>query len=188
MIRGGKASVLVGTNESSWLEAKSTGYDLTVEARKIELAQDVAKFANAEAGGLLILGLTTKRGSSGDTIRQVVPIHLARLKVRQYRAVIDKRVFPPIEGLEVESIPTEPGKGLMLILVPPRPEELKPFLVHGAIVANRVEGAFVSVVRRRGEDSIPVTAAALHSMLAAGRALMRGKAVPSPTRSRSHKR
>jgi len=47
---------------------------------------------------------------------------------------------------------------LMLIDIPPQPEELKPFLVHGAIVDGRIEGAFISIVRCRGESSIPITA------------------------------
>lgn len=62
---------------------------------------------------------------------------------------------------------------MILIDIPPQPEELKPFLVHGAIVNGAVEGAFISIVRRRGESSIPTTASMIHSTLAAGRALLR---------------
>jgi hypothetical protein len=44
-----------------------------------------------------------------------------------------------------------PDDGMLILIdVPPQPEELKPFLVHGAIVDGRAEGAFVSIVRRRG--------------------------------------
>jgi hypothetical protein len=62
--------------------------------------------------------------------------------------------------------------------VPPQPEELKPFLVHGAILEGKVEGAFVSIVRRRGEHSVPITAPAIHAMLSAGRALLRRGQLP----------
>ena len=62
--------------------------------------------------------------------------------------------------------------------MPPQADELKPFLVHVAIVHGKVEGAFISIVRRRDEHSVPVTAAALHGMLAAGRALLRLGAIP----------
>jgi hypothetical protein len=72
---------------------------------------------------------------------------------------------------------------LVLIDVPPQPEELKPFLVHGAIVNGRIEGAFISIVRRRGESSIPITAPMIHSTLAAGRALLRFPKVFAPTMS-----
>jgi hypothetical protein len=67
---------------------------------------------------------------------------------------------------------------LILIDVPPQPEELKPFLVHGAIVDGEAQGAFISIVRRRGDGSIPVTAPMIHSMLAAGRALLRRGELP----------
>ena len=70
---------------------------------------------------------------------------------------------------------------LVLLDIPPQPEELKPFLVHGAIVDGRVEGAFISIVRRRGESSIPITAPMIHSTLAAGRALLRGGELPPPS-------
>jgi hypothetical protein len=81
--------------------------------------------------------------------------------------------FPPQDGVVVEQISVSPGAALVLVYVPPEPEELKPFLVQGAIVGGRQEGAYISIVRRRGEASIPITAAAIHSTLAAGRALLR---------------
>jgi hypothetical protein len=66
------------------------------------------------------------------------------------------------------------GDGMLVVVsLPPQPEELKPFLVHGAIVDGAVEGAFISIVRRRGEASIPITAQSIHATLAAGRALLR---------------
>lgn len=44
----------------------------------------------------------------------------------------------------------------------------------GAIVQGRTEGAFISIVRRRGEHSVPLSPAVIHAALAAGRALLRG--------------
>jgi hypothetical protein len=73
------------------------------------------------------------------------------------------------------------GGYVMVIHVPAQPEELKPFLVHGAIVGRKVEGAFISIIRRRGEESIPVRPESIHSTLAAGRALLRGKTAGTPT-------
>jgi hypothetical protein len=175
LIRGGRADLLIGVRESSWLEAKSVTYPLSSQEEKIRLAQDVAKFANAEEGGLLVVGLRTRKGPQGDVIRGVSPIPLSRLNVRRYRAVIDRRVFPPVEGLQVEVVEMDPDSGMLLVTVPPQPDELKPFLVHGAIVGDRADGASISIVRRRGEDSIPVTAPGIHAMLAAGKGVMRRK-------------
>jgi hypothetical protein len=67
---------------------------------------------------------------------------------------------------------------LILIDVPPQPEELKPFLVHGAVVDGKAEGEFISIVRRQGDETIPITAKAIHSTLAAGLALLRRGELP----------
>jgi hypothetical protein len=181
LLRGGRAELLVGQPESDWLEAKSIGYDLETDRAKIELAQDVARFANSERGGLIILGAKAKRRSDGEQIVGLSPLKVASSSKR-YQSVIDHRVYPPIEGLEVITVGINemPGRHLMVVHVPAQQEELKPFLVHGAIVAGRVEGAFISIVRRRGEQSIPIGASAIHAQLAAGRALLRGEHRLSP--------
>ena len=71
------------------------------------------------------------------------------------------------------------GRGhLLAILVPAQPEESKPVLVHGAIVGDKTEGAFISIVQRRSEHSITTTAQSIHATLAAGRALLRRGEVP----------
>jgi hypothetical protein len=67
---------------------------------------------------------------------------------------------------------------IFVVHVPPQPEEHKPFLVQGAIVNGKVEGAFISILRRRGEESIPITAASIHATLSAGRALLRRGQLP----------
>ena len=178
LLRAGQAASLIGVEESDWLDVKERPYELksatakVAEAAKIELGQDVARFANAQLGGLLVVGMRARRRAEKEVVVRVVPANLDQLSVQQYRAVIDRRVFPPVENLSVEAIETSPGKGLLIILIPPQPEESKPFLVHGAIVGGQVEGAFISIVRRRGEASIPITGPSIHAMLVAGRALL----------------
>jgi hypothetical protein len=61
LVRGGRADLLIGQPEGPWLDVKARAYDLSGDAGKISLAQDVAKFANAEHGGLLIIGLEAKK-------------------------------------------------------------------------------------------------------------------------------
>lgn len=63
---------------------------------------------------------------------------------------------------------------LVLVEVPPQPEELKAFLVSGAVVHGRVEGAFISIVRRRGEHSLAISPAGIHAAVPAG-PLLRGE-------------
>ncbi|SDO02418.1 hypothetical protein SAMN05660199_01152 [Klenkia soli] len=178
LVRGGQLRALVGQPEGHWLDVKSQHYDLTGTAGRIALAQSVARFANAEDGGVVVVGMTTKAVPGGEIIRKVTAVPLQAGMDRRYQQVCDERIFPPVFGLAVEQVPIEGGM-VMLIEVPPQPEELKPFLVHGAIVDGRAEGTFISIVRRRGEASIPITAPMIHAQLAAGRALLRGESPPS---------
>jgi hypothetical protein len=174
LLASGRVDLLIGQPESAWLEVKSSPYNLDNEASKVELAQDVSRFANGEFEGLLVIGIRTRRRPDGEVLSGLSPSTYPANVLRRYRDVLDRRIHPPIEGLEVEKVAVS-GGDLICIRVPAQPEELKPFLVHGAVVAGRHEGGFISIVRRRGEHSIPVTGPAIHSMLAAGRALLRGK-------------
>jgi hypothetical protein len=181
----GRADILIGQPECQWLDAKSQDYDLDDDAGKISIAQDVARFANGETGGAVVVGLRTRKVSGGEVISAVSPIRSPRSGVRRHRQAIDNRVFPPPDGLSVQQVAIT-GGAMIVIYVPPQVEELKPFLVHGAIVNGKAEGAFISILRRRDDESIPITAPSIHATLAAGRALLRrgelpATFVPSPT-------
>lgn len=178
LLCAGRAELLVGVAEGQWLDVKSQDYDLDSDRGRISLAQDAARFANGEEGGLIVVGMATKKSRGSETIARVCPVRRSRHGLRRHRQALDARVFPPIDGLAVEEVPLGTGI-LILVHVPPQPEELKPFLVHGAIVGQRIEGAFISIVRRRGEESVPITAPAIHSTLAAGRALLRRGDLPN---------
>jgi hypothetical protein len=51
---------------------------------------------------------------------------------------------------------------------------MQPYLVHGAVVGDKNEGTFFSIVRRRGEASIPTSAAQIHAYIVAGKAFLQG--------------
>jgi hypothetical protein len=173
LVAGGRADLLCGQPEGPWLDVKSAHYDLTTPKGKISLAQAVSRFANAEEGGIVVVGMSTKRIRGGELIDSIKPVPVDTATVRRYRQAIETCLFPFPVGLEIRPVETSPGEGLILVSLPSQEEELKPFLVHGAIVGDRVEGAYISIVRRSGEDSIPITAQQIHSTLAAGRALLR---------------
>lgn len=139
----------------------------------------MARFANGDEAGVLVVGVEEKQGR----ITRLRPASLTYLNAEQHQDVIDTRVFPPVGNLEIQAVTLEDGKGILFIHVPRQAEETKPFLVHGAIVGDRVEGAYISIVRRRGEGSIPVSGPAIHSMLAAGRALLQGSAQAGAART-----
>jgi hypothetical protein len=178
VLRAGHPEALLGQPESICLDVKRQHYDFSGVAGKISLARDVARFANAEQGGVLVVGLRGRKVPGGEVISALTPVVVTGHDVRRYTQAIETHLFPLVEGLEVFSVRAEAGGHLLAISVPPQPEELKPFLVHGAILEGKVEGAFVSIVRRRGEHSVPITAPAIHAMLSAGRALLRRGQLP----------
>jgi hypothetical protein len=84
--------------------------------------------------------------------------------LRQVQPRLGVSAVPTPDGPEIDAIDA-PGDGIVILIeVPPKPEEVKPFLVHEAIVGHRLEGAFISIVRRRGEASIPITAPMLREV------------------------
>ncbi|MGW4125204.1 hypothetical protein [Nocardia sp. NPDC004711] len=173
LLRAGHAGLLIGHHESDWLDVKSDHYDLSTDRGRISLASAVARFCNAETGGIVLVGMDTKRIPGGELIKSIRPVPIDTQTLRRYRQAIENRLFPFPYAMQLDTVETCPGQGLVIVSVPPQEEELKPFLVHGAIVDGRVEGAYISIVRRSGEDSIPISAQQIHSTLAAGRALLR---------------
>lgn len=179
LVRGGNVAALLDQPESAWLEAKSQHYALDTDSGQIALAHAVARFCNAEQGGLVIVGLKTKKSPSGEHISAVSPMPIDHRTVRRYRQVIQNRLFPLPDFLKIETVKIDERSEIVVIDVPTQPEEHKPFLVHGAIVEGKVHGAFISIVRRHDDTTVPTTAAAIHATLAAGRALLRHGRLPN---------
>ncbi|MGP4046853.1 ATP-binding protein [Streptomyces sp. 2A115] len=177
LLRSGNAQVLIGQEEGPWLDVKSAHYDLRSPGGKISIAQAVARFANAEHGGIVVVGMRGKKVPGGEIISAICPVPMDGRMLRNYQTAIEQHLYPPPDYLDIETVPVEEGN-LVVLHIPPQPEEHKPFLVHGAIMDGKVEGAFISIVRRRGESSIPITAPAVHATLAAGRALLRRGELP----------
>ncbi len=185
LLRGAHAAALLGQPEAPWLEAKRAPYRLAADAEKLELAKDVAGIAAGRSGGLIVLGLATKRGPDGDVVSKLHPLRLSEVRAADYRRVINRYVYPLPEGLTIEKIDSGSGEGYVVIDIPEQPEELKPFLVTHALVGGRVTGNHVSIVQRHGQDNLAATPAAIHGLLVAGRAALaavRGPSLHGPAR------
>ena len=180
LVRGGAAELLIGQPEGNWLDAKAQEYDLATLRGKVSLAQAVARFANGEDGGVIVIGAHAKKIPGGEEIRGVPGVAPRYHDTdARYRRILDQHLYPPVWGLRIDVVPTTDDKFLISIDIPPQPEELKPFLVHGAITAEGdTEGSFISIIQRRGEGSMPITAPMIHASLAAGRAFLRGAGRP----------
>ena len=170
VLRSGRPDVLVGQRETDWIDFKREAYKKD-DLAKFELSKDVAAFANA-SGGLLVLGVATVKSGEEDVASRVVPCATGTVSAQSYRGVVGRRVHPPPEGLEVFSIPLADGD-VWVVSVPPQREEYKPFLVHGAVRGGKINDAFFSIVSRRDDAAVPTDPQAVHALLAAGRAALR---------------
>lgn len=178
VVRAGRADVLIGQPEGHWLEVKSQHYDLQAPRGQISLAQAVSRFCNSEDGGIIVVGMTTKKTPAGEYISKLNSMPVRAGVIRRYHQVLENRLFPLVRDLQITTVSSGPDSEIVLVDIPPQPEELKPFLVSGAIIDGKVDGAFISIVRRRGEGSVPTTAQEIHSTLVAGRALLRRGHLP----------
>ena len=60
-LRAGAPTDLLGLAECGWLDVKAGVYRLDDPAKALELAKDVAAFANTGTGGMILVGYTTRK-------------------------------------------------------------------------------------------------------------------------------
>lgn len=174
LVRAGHARALIGTYESVWLEAKAAPYRLAREADSYELAKDVAALANA-AGGIIVIGAKTKSRPDGDEISQINECRLSDVSPRAYKALIRRRVFPKIEGFDVDLIEGAiSGSGIALLAVPEQSQADKPFLVHGMVEGKRTTGRGLTWPTREGAETLTPSIETIHALLRAGEQVLRG--------------
>ena len=68
------ATDLLGVPECDWLDVKSGIYQLDDPAKAEELVKDVAGFANSRAGGLLLVGFSTRKEHDREIIEKLRPV------------------------------------------------------------------------------------------------------------------
>ncbi|MET9669509.1 ATP-binding protein [Streptomyces sp. NPDC006475] len=175
LVLSGRPDLLLGQIESDWLEVKRKAYGISAPAQKYEFACDLAAFANSPTGGILIVGISTEKDSAGrDRLSQLSPCKTGSLNLQTYMQALTERVVPAPEGLKLEVVSAE-GGDFLVAYIPAQPEELKPFLVKGAIISDRVSGAYFSIPQRIGSDKSSASVESIHSMLVAARAILRMK-------------
>jgi hypothetical protein len=172
LLLGARPDLLIGMVEDAGLETKQSPYQLDHSLQEYELAKDVAAMANGK-GGVIALGLRSRSSREGDRIVSVNPFPPEMVEARRYRRVMDRLVFPPLEDIRIDKISLADDQAIVVIEVPPQPEPLKPFLVHGAVREDKVSGAFFAAYERRGEETRHSSAAELHALLSAGRSAFR---------------
>jgi hypothetical protein len=149
LLEAGLWRLFLDMYEANWLEVKSQHYGRTT-SDELSFANDVASFCNA-AGGLLIIGMKTRRLPEGDRIAVINECPLPRAIVRRYEQLLRRYPYPAPRGLRIQALRRRPQDeaGLLLVEIPDQPELLRPFLVRGAFTARRVQAPMSGSLRDR---------------------------------------
>jgi hypothetical protein len=174
LVASGHAGALCGQPESSWIDAKVVPHRTDTESAAFELAKDVAAFANTGEDALIVYGIRTCAGRSGDVLDELRPIQLSSFHTAALRNALRDRLVPLVPDIEVSAVERRGGFGFGWIFIPAQPEYARPLLVRGALVDGRVIGTHVSVPFRVGEDTGYWDASMIHSLIQAGRVALKG--------------
>lgn len=175
LIQSRQSAVLIGQKEHDSFDAKGAAYELAVPEERYELAKDVAAFSNSDAEGLIVCGLRTRKVQGVDTVSQVAPVPLERVRPRDWIKAVRRLIVPSPEGVRVtiKRLDGSPNAGFVLISIPRQPDHLRPFLL---VVGRRDDGKVVetdiTVPIRVAADTEYADAASIHSLLAVGRAAL----------------
>lgn len=176
LLRAGRWELFRGQPESEWLDVKGAPYTGHKEIWKHELARDVAAFANSPHGGVIVIGMTTKQENDIEEIEKVRELELSRVVPSTYRRVIERWVYPEVSGLEIERIEGKtPGRGIVLLVVPPQPEGSRPFLVWQAMVAGKLYEHSILLPFRRADETAFGDIGGVHARLRLGEQVIAGK-------------
>jgi hypothetical protein len=173
LLRAANFEDLVGLVEDDRFEAKSQPYSLDTEVGCFEFAKDIAGFAEA-FGGLILIGCETERSTAHreDEIKRPRPVDLSLVDVEQYHSIIEKWVYPPPEGVRIDFYPSaeDSKKGLFAIRVPEQANDKKPFVVvHMLLDRDRRRDIALGYVQRRRATVQPIQAQDLQRLLRDGK-------------------
>lgn len=122
---------VLDTPESSWIDFKGQAYALGTDRGNWELCKDVAAFANA-SGGCILLGVATTKpdASSAERASELKAMPAALANRERHRDIISVGVYPVPAGIEVCTY-VDPGGGCYLaIWVPAQNDGARPVLVR----------------------------------------------------------
>lgn len=91
---------LLGLRESQWIDVKKQPYQLSAPAVAEEFAKDVAAFANA-GGGVIVLGIATRPEHGAEILDQVLGVDPAAVNGDQIRKTLLQRITPAVRGIRI---------------------------------------------------------------------------------------
>jgi hypothetical protein len=153
LLRDRDPGAVVGLRECAWLDVKSGPYRLDTAWGKEELVKDVAAFANAAAGGLLLIGFKALVEDGEEVVSELGPIPRAKVDVDQYRKIIRERVMPPPRGLRVEWLDCGNARGILVIDIPAQSRAGLPFVIPGPSGNDKTNKLSIAVPVREADGT-----------------------------------
>jgi len=137
LVESSEFQQLIGELEGQHLDAKGQPYLFASgNDAKREFAKDVAAFANA-SGGCIIVGAETIISSlqAGEEISALKPFPETLFNADQYAKIIDEWLYPAPRGLIIKWCPDKNTQqsGIGVIFIPTQDPETKPFLLTRTI-------------------------------------------------------
>ena len=99
-LRAKEPERLLGLAECDWLDVKGGVYVLDQPYGAEELIKDVAAFANAETGGVLVVGFSTRTEHGVEILDQIRPVPRELVDLDRYRKLL-RRIIPLPRGVTV---------------------------------------------------------------------------------------
>lgn len=161
---------LIGLVESEWLEAKGSPYPLCSPKQKLELAKDVAAFANA-GGGIILIGFDCEKEptTSSERICKVCPFPISLIDSNQYSQILASIMHPPPHGVTVRVFEADDDACVAAILVDLGVVTEKPYLVGKMLDENDISiGAYFGYFERKRDVIPPANISRIQQQLSAG--------------------
>ena len=158
---------LLGLAECAWLDVKSGVYDLDSAYGEEELLKDVAAFANAREGGLLLVGFATRVEDGQEVIDRVRPVPRERVDLDRYRKLLDRIVPVPLH-VRVDWADCGQGKGILVVDVAAQPPACLRFLVPGRARTGKDSRQAGALPVRDGDRTRWLSVSDLQRLLATG--------------------
>src|SRR6266516_7244118 len=162
---------IVGTPECDWVDFKAQPYDLNSDRGKWELAKDVAAFANARGGAIVVgVGTWVDAARADEHAAHVTLIRKSLIDRTRYISTIASWLYPTVRGLHLRWLPEgDRNDGVFIIEIPPQPEDNKHFLVMKMIdAADRTTECAIGIPVREGDQTTWLRPGEMHRLVVDG--------------------
>ena len=179
VLRKGCFGEFIGMSEDQSFECKPLDHllKLSDDYYKFVLSKEVTAFANTSRG-IVVYGLKTKRSSTTkqDIVRRVTELTQNEIDLGKILNVIEDWIYPRIEGLSLEWLPSSSGKssGLVAIKIPNQ-NNIGPYLVKKTFDdQGSQQGSMVAYFRRVYDRAVPANVYEVQSIMRDGQLFRRG--------------